>query len=180
MKKKLLTVLLVVSILTLLPIISVQAKKPTPHLTGTMDLDFNLGFLGVYPDGPYKTTPCWIGTIKIDGYEYDMIFYHLTLFKGYSKASDFMEKWIISDSNGNCLAGYDSGLTNTAQLDPSDEPPTAHLYIMTGKVEEATGVFADWLGRKVHMSGYITYQFIETNGGLALVPETAPGTFRIN
>ncbi|MHA1947481.1 MAG: hypothetical protein ACXAC6_05675 [Candidatus Hodarchaeales archaeon] len=170
MKRKLSVMFLLVFILTLLPAFSVQAKVP---LRGTMTLDFA-------PFAVWPEEPVWVGTIDIDGYGvYGMRFFHLTPFKDYSQASPFEEYFEIYNlDTGVVLGGSDVGLTVLA-----NKPPEPVKYIMNGMVLEATGGFEEWLGRNVHMSGIITWTFLILPDGTQtdiLVPDTAPGTFRIN
>jgi len=55
-------------------------NKPSPNLTGTMDLYFDI--LAVPPGDPV-----WVGTIYFEGYgEYGMRFSHLSPFRDYSQA----------------------------------------------------------------------------------------------
>ncbi len=190
MKKKLLTVLLVVSILTLLPVISVQAKKPL----GTMDLTYNQAWLK-----PQPLIPDWVGTITFDidndgiGEEYGMLFFAIGSGKEFDdflkgKVHFFEEIWVIYDlqskvfpplPEGNAekwsywlpdnnpaelvLWGYDKGQTNIQNS----------KYRMNGNIEEAFGAFSMWMGHNVHMSGIIEW----LGPG---VPDKAPGIFRIN
>jgi hypothetical protein len=144
--------------------VSVQSDpKPAPNLTGTMELDFNSGW-GGSPD-----IPIWWGTITFeDGSEYDMNFYHLSPFKDHSQASPFEERWEIIGIEGS-MAGTDEGVTVLA-----NKPPEPCTYRMNGTITEASGVFAGWVGRHVHMSGIITWD--PATGA----PVTAPGTFRAN
>lgn len=179
-----------VSILTLLPVISVQAKPP---LNGTITLEYNLA---VIP--PTDQVPDWVGTIIFEGDEntYGMLFFAIGSGKAFvTSPSDlkgdnhfFEEIWAIykfkdggkifptlpteddwaywlptNDPDELVLWGYDKGHTNIADSE----------YFMNGNVEGATGVFEEWLGRNVHMSGdIIWYPFG--------APHYAPGTFRIN
>lgn len=149
------------------------AKKPASHLTSIMNLSFVLPWNRLYPE------LTWEGTITIDGNNYYMKFDHLSgPPRDYSQASPFEEYFYIIDGNSNIvLAGPDAGVTVLANKLPD---PTK--YVMNGRIEIANDPFADWLGRPVHMSGVINWQFVippgETEPGL--FPETAPGTFRIN
>ena len=146
-------------------------KKPSPNLTGTMELDFTFG---VWPE-----EPVWVGTVTFEDYGvYGMRFYHLSPFKEYSQASPF-EEWFeiydLGDETLVYLAGPDVGVTTTA-----NKPPEPCKYRMNGQIEEAAAPFEGWLGRNVHMSGVITWQVLSTPDGPVVVPATAPGTFRIN
>ncbi|MFX0015289.1 MAG: hypothetical protein ACFE98_11915, partial [Candidatus Hermodarchaeota archaeon] len=143
MRKKIALLLLSVFILTLIPAVSVNAKKP--HI-GTMDLQFNLAW-----PGPDQTDfPDWVGTITFDGVEYGMAFYAIGSGKpvhGDPSASVHFFKEIYEiyevgtleyefDESGNLihdtfvkgnivLWGYDAGLTNLKNT----------KYHMTGTVE---------------------------------------------
>ena len=181
MKRNLLVVLTLVSFLTLVPVLSVNAKKP---LIGTMDLQYNLGW-----PGPSQTDfPDWVGTVTINDLEYGMAFYAIGSGKPFGdkvtgSAFFFEEIWeiyevdslvfefdadgfIIEDtySKGEILlCGFDVGLTNMQNSN----------YHMKGKVEYASGIFSDWFGRSVHMMGEIEWYPFEA-------PHFAPGVFRIN
>ena len=190
MKKKLVIPLLLFSIMTLLPVMSVQTQKPAPNLTGTMDLQYNLGW-----PGPQDEIPDWVGNITFDGGHtfYDMAFYCIGSGKSFVTSPDslkgkihfFEEIWVIGqinyvfDENG-VLAyyeeeailcwGYDTGTTNTQNS----------RYHMNGNVEEASGFFEYYTGRSVHMSGVIVWQILGTPENPKIAPFEAPGTFRIN
>lgn len=143
------------------------AKKPAAHLTGVMALDFNLLFL----DNP--ALPVWEGTITFEGPgEYGMRFYSLSAPRDYSKARPFKEKFEIFDLGDGTvvLAGHDAGVTTLANS----------KYRMNGQIELANDPFEEWMGRKVHMSGEITWLVLQTPDGPVTLPETAPGIFRIN
>ncbi|MFX0182297.1 MAG: hypothetical protein ACFE95_04360 [Candidatus Hodarchaeota archaeon] len=172
MRKKLAVLLLSVFILTLLPVVSVNAKKP---LYGTMDLQFNDGW-----PGPQETIPDWVGHIYIDSdgdgecEEYGMVFFLLD-FTEKGSVLFFSEKWVIYEwieaelpfsdpedfSHGEILLwGYDEGLTTKN-----------NKYHMTGSVKEAKAPFLMWVGRFVYMRGRIV---VNSEGMFA------PGVFRIN
>ncbi|MFX0209612.1 MAG: hypothetical protein ACFFDT_26770 [Candidatus Hodarchaeota archaeon] len=172
MRKKLSILVLSIFILILLPAVSVNAKKPSSSLRGTMDLYFDLF-------AQWPAEPVWVGTVDIEGYGvYEMEFYHLSPFKDYSQASPFVEEFYIYDSLGNVLlGGPDVGVTTLA-----NKPPDPCKYRMNGKIEVANEPFSEWLGRNVHMSGKITWQFLgyDPDGLPIYAPETAPGIFRIN
>lgn len=141
------------------------AKKPAANLRGTMDLFF-------YPDNPV-----WRGTITFEEYGvYGMRFFHLSPFKEYSQASPFEEYFEIYDLTNTSyvyLGGPDAGVTTLA-----NKPPDPCKYRMNGEIAETKPPFEEWLGRHVHMSGEITWQFLP--GVEEPVPATAPGIFRIN
>ena len=67
----------------------------------------------------------------------------------------------------------DAGVTTLA-----NKPPEPCKYRMNGEITAANAPFEQWLGRHVHMSGEITWQFLP--GVEEPVPATAPGIFRIN
>jgi hypothetical protein len=144
------------------------AKKPAPNLTGSMALTFNF------------VNPVWIGTITFENHgTYGMRFFSLNPLKGYSQASPFEEIFEIYDLNDPtivCLRGHDSGVTTLA-----NKPPDPCKYRMNGEVDLADAPFEEWLGRNVHMSGTIYWQFVTLpDETVILVPKTAPGIFRIN
>lgn len=154
----------------------VSAKTP---LTGTMTLQFNLGW-----SEPSNDVPIWVGNIVIDGAEYGMAFFNLGTGKPFEEdrpglASFFGERWAIYhgldftfDENGfltefvpgpTALWGYDAGVVSFANV----------TYRMNGSVEDASAEFAEWIGRNVHMSG--TIEFSDAGA-----PLYAPGMFRVN
>jgi len=177
MRKKLTTVILIISFLTLVSTLAaVNAKKP---LIGTMDLQFNLAW-----PGPQAEIPDWIGTITIDGEEYGMAFFAIGSGKPFvtdpSTSVHFFEEiyviyfdlYFTFNLDGTlgdfepgdiALWGYDVGITNMINS----------KYHMNGNVEEANGIFSQWLGRNVFMSGVIEWYPFGA-------PQYAPGTFRIN
>lgn len=150
-----------------------SAAKPAAKLLGEMELNFN------FPTDP--GVPVWVGTIKFEGIEevFGMCFCKRIPEKvtgpqnANSQASHFWEYFKIYDSNDESviyLAGSDEGVTTLANS----------KYRMNGEIEEANGEFEKWLGRNVHMSGFITWQVIDTPEGPVTVPATAPGTLKIN
>jgi hypothetical protein len=145
------------------------AKK----LIGAMELDFNLEWNGEV------NVPIWVGTIYFEEHgTYGIKFFHLTPFKEFSQASPFEEVFEIyelGDETVVYLGGPDAGVTTLA-----NKPPEPVKYRMNGEIDVANWPFEEWLGRNVHMSGIITYQFITTPDGPIMVPATAPGTLRIN
>jgi len=165
---------MVLSVAVALP---ANAKKP---LSGDMELNFNLGY-----DNP--ATPCpgitWAGTVELEGTTYGMAFYP-TSAKDVGATHHFDEIWVIYDAPFDftggvltecvpgdiVLAGTDSGVTS-----PNSK------YRMNGAVGSAFAPFAEWDGRNVHMSGDITWaDLVLPDGTIIVVPETAPGTFRLN
>jgi len=158
---------------------SVTLAKPLPNLIGTMDLYFDV--TAVWPE-----EPVWLGTVTFSGYgdfdgTFDLRFYHFSEFKNYSQASPFEERFeIYQVVNGDTvilLAGPDFGVTTLA-----NNPPDSCKYVMNGSVEVANEQFTPWLGRNVHMSGKISWQFLTLPDGTVIgpVPEKAPGIMRIN
>jgi len=77
-------------------------------------------------------------------------------------AYHFEEEWWITDQGGTILRGTDEGVVS-----PNSK------YRMNGVVTEAAPEWSHLIGRKVHASGYITW---DPDTG---APLTAPGTFRI-
>jgi hypothetical protein len=73
------------------------------------------------------------------------------------------------------LGGPDVGVTTSA-----NKPPDPVKYRMNGQVDIANEPFEMWLGPHVHMSGIITWQNMGTPEEPVFVPESAPGTLRIN
>lgn len=145
-----------------------SAIKPSPNLTGKMELTFMF------------VNPVWDGTIVFEGSgdEYGMRFIHLSPQKGFSQASPFEEYFEIYDlahPDVVYLGGPDVGVTTLA-----NKPPDPCKYRMNGEIDFAIEPFEMWLGRKVHMSGIITWQNLGTSDEPNLAPLNAPGTFRIN
>ena len=178
MKRKLSVVLVMVVVLSLIIAAPAGAKKPQSALTGDMELYFNLGF--------GQATACpdivWAGTVELNDVLYGMAFFP-TGEKNVGKVHHFWEDWKIYDTpfdftggvltectpGAVVLAGNDSGVSS-----PND------TYRMNGVVDEAFDPFEEWDGRRVHMSGVITWQVLSTPDGDVVVPETGPGTFRLN
>ena len=149
------------------------AKKPAANLKGEMDLQFDV--FATWPE-----EPVWVGTITFEeNGTYGMRFFHLSEFKGFSQASPFkeyFEVYDLADEDKVYLGGPDEGVTTTA-----NKPPEDCTYRMNGEIDQALPPFEGWLGRQVHMSGTMTWQFLTLpDGSEILVPEEAPGTFRIN
>ena len=183
MRKKLSVLFLVVSILVLLPVLSVNAKKP---LIGHMELSLVLDITQIPysypppdPENPYLVT--WEGKITFEA-EYYMRFFLVGTVKPGNpetgKAMHFGEIWEIwtadPDEGGlPILLGTDEGLTNV-------EKDLTWKYRMNGIVKGAFDQggypkFSTWAGRNVHMSGTI-----EWLGEPLAIRSEAPGTFRIN
>jgi len=149
---------------------SLKSAKPSSNLMGTMELDFTFG---AWPE-----VPVWVGTVDFeeDGV-FGIRFFHLSEFRDFSQVSPFEEYFEIYDlvDGTVVLAGPDIGRTILA-----NKPPEPCKYVMNGEIDVATEPFDMWLGRKVHMSGIITWQVLETPDGPVIAPATAPGTLRIN
>jgi hypothetical protein len=151
--KRLIVVLAVALACALVAAPTVIAIKP---LRGAMELDY-------YPDNPI-----WRGTISGD-ISGKMFFTNVGTGKQGNQAPGmtihFGEIWLITDAEDNMLlTGTDEGVVS---LDGSE-------YRMNGEVVDASEAWEHLTGRKVHMSGYITW---DPDTGM---PATAPGTFRIN
>jgi len=177
MKRRSIVLVALVAALLMASTAPVSAKTP---LRGEMELYFNLGFGDT-------GTPCpgitWAGTIELDGATYGMTFTP-TGAKDVGRVHHFWEDWNIYTSpfsftggvltqctSGDVvLAGRDNGITS-----PNDR------YRMNGSVDQAAFPFGAWDGRSVHMSGVINWIEIPgPDGAPVVVPETAPGTFRMN
>jgi hypothetical protein len=157
---------------------AVPASAEAP-LIGQMDLQFNKAW-----PGPQAEIPDWVGTITIDGDEYGMAFFALGTGKPFetdpsTSVHFFEEIWTIYDEvdfafnaaseltrfepGDVVLSGSDYGISNLVNL----------KYHMNGRVNDAAGPFAEWLGRSVHMSGVL-------EGFPDQVEWYAPGVLRIN
>ena len=132
-------------------------KKPAAHLVGDMLL---------------WRAPGWVGTVTFeDGSVYGIKFNHLGGdWPEISQSYHFWEEYIIYNlSDGTeLMKGPDEGVVSIRKY------PDPTKYVINGKVSEAYGVFADQLGRNLHINGIINWD--EATGA----PLTAPGTLRIN
>lgn len=179
------------ALIFLLTFVSITPALAIKPLYGEMNLEFNLDWFSL---GYQTEVPDWVGSIIIGETTYGMLFFAFETGKpfadpqGNSNRLFFGEIWAIYEMDGDefpeipeadpdawavwlpknnpkCVMwGYDAGLTNFANS----------KYRMNGVVTYATGEFAEWEGRKVHMSGFIVWY---PDGG---PPHYAPGTFRIN
>ena len=132
-------------------------KKPAAHLIGDLKLYW---------------MPGWVGTVTFeDGSVYGIKFNHLSgEWPEIAQAYHFVEEYIIydlQDETNVLMKGPDEG------VGPIHKFPDPIKYVINGKVSEAYGVFADQLGRNLHINGIINWD--ETGA-----PLTAPGTLRIN
>jgi hypothetical protein len=186
--KKLSVVLILFALsLTLVAATPVQAKK---HVTGSMELEFNV----LWP-GPQTDIPDWVGTITFEGdaTEYGMAFFAFGSGKAFGDKTTgmaffFAEIWTIYDwvdlityvdDEGNVFQwveygeilmwGYDYGVTKLANS----------KYHMNGDIQ-FDDLFGKYVGRNVHLNGMIEWQTIQTPEGPVVAPLAAPGTFRIN
>ncbi|MDH3196619.1 MAG: hypothetical protein OEO21_00095 [Candidatus Krumholzibacteria bacterium] len=143
-KKLVLVPALAFTLVLLLPG-TAQVQSP---LIGQMELNY------------YEPNPIWRGTITgdISG----EIFFSNIGGKEAGMAYHFEEEWWITDQGGTILRGTDEGVVS-----PNSK------YRMNGVVTEAAPEWSHLIGRKVHASGYITW---DPDTG---APLTAPGTFRI-
>jgi len=177
MKAKLLaTIALILMLLTTLAR-PADAKEP---LVGEMDLQFNLGW-----PGPQDEVPTWVGTITIDEVDYGMAFFNIGTGKPFAEQPNpdsvlfAGEIWVIYDDlelvfdeNG-VLTTFTPGDVALSGLDTGNVRLSNSKYRLKGTVDEANGMFADWLGRRVHMSGDIDFYPFGA-------PRFAPGTLRLN
>ena len=130
-------------------------KKPAANLIGVMELTF-VGSGGV----------SWEGTIDFEGYpQYQIYFHGSAESEERGKSYHFVESFEIMDGSVLLLAVSDEG------IEPGNLKSETPMYMSNGVVTEANPPFAEWLGRKTHMSGIVT---LDTN------PWTAPGILRIN
>ncbi len=155
---------------------SVQSAQP---LYGTVNAQFNLGF-----PGPQNVIPDWVGHISINDNEYGIVFFNLGTGKSFDNELQgnvvfFTEQWVIYSSmdfqfndqgvmtywnHGPVLmSGDDTGIVSLANSN----------YHMNGGVQLANGLFHNYLGKTVHISGTVLW---DVNGN----PQFAPGQFRIN
>ncbi len=142
-------------------------KKPAPHLTGAMDLTFVL-----VPQPAPNQDVVWDGIIDFEGGGTYGIRFHHTGGELRGKSNHFEEYFEIYDLGDPTivyLAGSDAGVVSLANS----------KYRANGEVEVAIAPFEMWLGRNMHMNGIINWQDL-LGDGTVIVPETAPGTFRLN
>ncbi len=129
-----------------------------------------LYFMAPGPTHPDYGPPVWSGTITgdING---NMYFYNWGMEKDVGQAHFFWETWLITDTEGGLmLMGVDNGVVSWSN----------DKYRMNGVVTDAGPGYEHLVGRNVHMSGYITWENIGTPEEPVMIPETAPGTFRVN
>ena len=147
MKKKLISVILVISFLALVSTsAAVSAKNP---LNCTTDYYF-VGHLGEFDDDGRLL--CWKGTVSgdINGeinwwmYILDRTSTQVTHFAG--------DRWYIFDSDDNLLLSGDEHGTTTVRHGKNS------VWRSNGIVLEAYGDYAIWLGRNVHMGGHFEWQ----------------------
>lgn len=182
-------ILLIVALIAALALVaapvSAGADKP---ISGEMELYFNLGFGSEDdPETPAdEEAPCpgisWAGTVELEGVTYGIAFFP-TDAKDVGKVHHFTENWEIYDTpfafEGGVLAECTPGGIVLSGTDAGVSSPNSK-YRMNGTVGDAFAPFAQLDGRKVHMSGDITWQNLGTDDEPIIVPATAPGDFRIN
>lgn len=155
-----------------------SAARP---LVGDMDVQFNLEW-----PGPDQGVPIWVGTVTIDGQEYGMAFFNTGTGKPFDdhpsdSVSFFEETWTIyrtlgfefNDNGGLIMDSWEPGEVVLSGYDRGVVSFANSRYRMNGYVEVAADDFAQWVGRRVHMSGVI--EFYDFGA-----PHFAPGVFRIN
>ena len=167
--------------ITSLVLLATVAVAPAATAQDKVTGDFDLAWNDCWT-GPTDEVPDWVGTIDLDGNEYDMVFFNLG--DGRPPAQElpegqgaFIEIWGVYDGlelayDGECaqtafegdlvMWGHDAGISDM----------DAQAYTMTGTVVEAFGDYADLAGSPAQMSGTFTL----TDDG---APLTAPGTLEI-
>ena len=140
------------------------AKKPMPKLVGT-----TTEFIS-FDTPPY----IFVGTIDFSASgmgTYNLAYHVLDqTIKEFANASQLTETFYIYEGSdlpepGTILmSGTNSGVLIGGMK-----------FITNGKVEHASGPFDGWLGRKVHVNGYVVV-FDETSGA----PLELTSTFRLN
>ena len=180
--------LLVVTLIAALSLVAAPVSAgPDKPISGEMELHFNLGFGN-------EVAPCPVSArawaVPLDGITHGIAFFP-TGEKNVGKVHHFTEVWEVYDPPfdfmGGLLTECSPGEIVLSGTDAGVSSPNSK-YRMNGTVEEAFAAFAQWDGRRVHMSGDITWQDIDVPnpdpdvGGLITitVPETAAGYFRIN
>ena len=137
------------------------AKEPLLILTGDAYTDFT----------PWLAPEVWNGTVEFDNVVYGITYTSLTPPRLYSSASPFIEDWVIYEYGqpGNVyMKGTNRGVTNSAHK-PDPTP-----FVGNGKITEAYGLFAMWVGRSVHEQGLIYWL---PDGS---IPDHAEFIFRLN
>ncbi|MCB2175462.1 MAG: hypothetical protein KQH57_06615 [Actinomycetales bacterium] len=162
--------------LALLGSVAPAASAAPHHVTGAMELQFNL----CWP-GPQEEVADWVGTITIDETEYGMAFFNIGTGRPHDtvhgNVTPYEEIWVIYESldatfdDAGCLAEFTPGPVLLSGDDRGVATLVNGKYRMNGTVEVAAGDFAFLLGRPVHMSGTI----VLTDTG---APLYAPGTWR--
>ncbi len=177
MKARLLSTLAVILMLMTALVVPADAKTP---LVGEMDLQFNLGW-----PGPQAEVPTWVGTITIDGVVYGMAFFNVGTGKPFVEQPNAEsvlfagEIWAIYDkldlvfNDTGALTTFEPGTILLSGHDTGNVTLANNEYRLNGTVEEARGVFADWIGRQVHMRGDVEFYPFGA-------PRFAPGTLRLN
>jgi hypothetical protein len=175
MKRKLLTFLAIVVALSVVVAAPVSAKKPLRGeqvLALNQDAEGNFGLYGC-------PGISWFGAIVLDGTTYGMALYPISsVFPG--KTQHWEENWTIFSGEFtvedgelvNCvpgdvvLSGYEKGVIAFAL-------PTFH---MTGVVEDASGPYEEWIGRRSYQEGEVGLVAV---AGLEMVFGYT-GSFRLN
>ena len=163
-----------VSLVLLAALALAPAALGQDKVTGSLDLKWN----PCYGAPPSEEIPDWIGTVEIEGNVYDMLFFNVGTGRPPTDRVEepelsVHELWAVYDGleltfddecaletfDGSAVMwGHDYGGANFA------ESPD---YYMGGTVLEASGEFADLVGRPIEISGIVEFG---ENG-----PEAAPG-----
>lgn len=172
MKIRFAAILALIAFLTMGLVAPANANSP---LSGDMELGFNLGYTE-----PGTEVPVWVGTVTIDEAEYGMAFFNIGTGKPFAdqpsaSVSFFGEIWEIYDVDTGVMdpAAFERGDILMSGTDEGVGSLINSKYRMNGSVDEASGVFEMWVGRRVHMSG--TIEFYPFGA-----PQFAPGSFRVN
>jgi len=137
-----------------------QAKKPAPSLTGTMEYDF-VGHLGELDDEGRLLV--WEGTITgdIEG----------TLKSWFVSGGGppnmpdtahvllYESRWEIWDGDDLLMAGDEAGTTATP-------PGKDGIWRGNGIVTEASEEFEDWIGRQTYAAGNVNWDFPYSGSGI--------------
>ena len=167
-----------VTLVLIIGITSVQTSNSA--VRGAIELDRNL----TWPGRTQTTIPDWIGNVTINGLLYGMAFFQVSTGKPFDSGAQgnakfFGEIWTIYDSisyqvvyPGN-LVSWSHGTVLLNGTDSGNLATTNFMYRMNGVINYSHGIFENYNGHQIHMSGQIYFYSFGT-------PSSAPGTFQID
>ena len=149
---------------------SMEAKKPAPSLTGTIEYDF-VGHLEIFDDEGRLL--CWNGEIHGDIEGVILWWFDMDCMVSTGNVSHYVARWEIFDYEADpeadppLLAGDSAGTT-------TKPPGKDGIWRGNGIVTEAYGEFEDWIGRHVYEGGSVTWVIP------GVLPLDGEGIFSIN